>query len=195
MLSQSPGFAQEKLGMCVHEAVSHGGPVIEAMVRAANPRLFFVVASDQRRIKGRDRLLDRRPFPLTVSIFGGARLQASLVRVRARIPDVLIAVCLGKEEAQADATCQRRRFAASRPLARAIAVAKSTTSLNGVAEFCALAGGACMMLKTLAYSSRSGSLSASKYAGGIANLLGLPILDGSASVRSLYALIMLLRAR
>ena len=52
-----------------------------------------------------------------------------------------------------------------------------------------------MMLKSLVYSSSSGSLSASKYAGGMPNLLGLPILDGSASVRSLYVLIMLLRAR
>ena len=34
---------------------------------------------------------------------------------------------------------------ASRPLARAMPVARSTTSLNGVAEFCAFAGGACMM--------------------------------------------------
>ena len=84
---------------------------------------------------------------------------------------------------------------ASRPLARAIAVASSTTSANGVFEFCALAGGACMTLKRFAYSSSSGSLSASKYAGGMPNLLGLPILAGSASVRSLYALNMALRAR
>src|SRR5436305_7453479 len=98
--------AQEKLGMCIHEAVSHGGPVIEAMVRAANPRLFFVVASDQRRIKSCDRLLNRGPFALTISIFGGACLQASLVCVRARIPDVLIPICLGEEEAEADTTCQ-----------------------------------------------------------------------------------------
>ena len=34
-----------------------------------------------------------------------------------------------------------------------------------------------------------------EYAGGIPNLLRLPILDGCASVRSLYVLIILLRAR
>src|SRR5260370_31751625 len=68
-------------------------------------------------------------------------------------------------------------FAASSPFARAIAVPNSTTSLNGVSDFCALAGGACMMLKRFVYSSRSGSLSASKYSGGRPNLFGLPILD------------------
>jgi len=76
-------------------------------------------------------------------------------------------------------------LAASTPLARAMTVPKSTTSLNGVSEFCAFAGGACMMPNNATYSSMSGSLTASKYAGGIANLLGLPILPGSASVRSL----------
>ncbi len=81
-------------------------------------------------------------------------------------------------------------FVASRPLACAIAIPRSTTSLNGVSEFCALAGGTSMMSKRFLYSSISGSLSPSKYAGGMPNLLGLPILDGSASVRSLYALIM-----
>src|SRR5262249_50404692 len=148
----------------------------------------FVIARAQRRIKSCDRPLDRCPPLLTILIFRYACLQTSLVLVRARIPHVLIAVRLGEENGQADTTCTSA-FAASRPLARAIAVPNSTTSLNGVFEFCALTGGACMILKRFAYSSRSGSLSASKYAGGIPNLLGLPILDGTASVRSLYALI------
>src|SRR4029078_1140798 len=83
----------------------------------------------------------------------------------------------------------------SRPLTRAIAVPRSTTSLNGVSDACALAGGACIMRKSFLYSSTSGSCSASKYAGGILYLLGLPILDGNTSVRSLYAPIMATRAR
>src|ERR1700677_4573428 len=45
------------------------------------------------------------------------------------------------------------------------------------------------------YSSTSGSFWASKYVGGIPNLLGPPILEGRVSVRSLYVLIMLTRAR
>ena len=75
--------------------------------------------------------------------------------------------------------------AASRPLARAIALPRSTTSLKGVSEACASAGGACMTRNSAAYSSISGSMSASKYAGGTPNLLGRPMRDGSASVRSL----------
>ena len=88
--------------MRVHQAVAHSGPVIEAMIQIADPRLFLVVARAQRGIEGRNRLLDRRPFPLAVLILGHAGLQASLVLVRARIADVLIAVGLGKEHAQAD---------------------------------------------------------------------------------------------
>jgi len=57
--------------------------------------------------------------------------------------------------------------------------------LERVAEFCALAGAASMMSNSFLYSSISASLSASKYCGGIPNLLGRPILDGIASVRSL----------
>src|SRR5262249_1650586 len=53
-------------------------------------------------------------------------------------------------------------FAASRPLARAMAIPRSTTSLNGVSEFCAFAGGASMRSKSFLYSSSSGSVSASK---------------------------------
>ncbi len=52
--------------------------------------------------------------------------------------------------------------AASRPLARAIARPRSATSLKGVSEACASAGGACMMLNSATYSSISGSLTASK---------------------------------
>ena len=39
-------------------------------------------------------------------IFGWARLQTSLVFIRARIPDGLIAICLGKEQRQADTACR-----------------------------------------------------------------------------------------
>ncbi len=38
---------------------------------------------------------------------------------------------------------------ASRPFARAMAVPRSATSLNGVSDFCALAGGACMRSKVV----------------------------------------------
>ena len=75
--------------------------------------------------------------------------------------------------------------AASSPLARAIARPRSATSLNGVLDSCAPAGGACMTLNTAAYSSISGSMAASKYAGGTPNLFPRPIRPGTASVRSL----------
>src|SRR5262249_9442155 len=74
------------------------------MIRIAHPRLFLVVARAQCGIKGCDRLFNRRPFRLTVLIFGYARLQTSLVLIRARIAHVLIAIRLGEENAQADAT-------------------------------------------------------------------------------------------
>src|SRR4051812_30276164 len=76
------------------------------MIQTADSRLFLVVASAQRGIDARDRAFDRCPFSLTVLILGYTGLQTSLVRVRARVPHVLIAVCLGKEQAQADATCR-----------------------------------------------------------------------------------------
>ena len=75
--------------------------------------------------------------------------------------------------------------AASSPLARAIARPRSATSLKGVLDACAPAGGACMTLKSAVYSSISGSMAASRYAGGMPNLLGRPMRDGTASVRSL----------
>src|SRR5262245_51102980 len=74
------------------------------MIRIAHPRLFLVVARAQCGIKGCDRLFNRRPFRLTTLIFGYARLQTSLVLVRARVPHVLIAIRLSEENAQADAT-------------------------------------------------------------------------------------------
>src|SRR6266516_4500012 len=90
-------YLREKVGERAHKSISHGGPVIEPMIQIADPCLFLVVASAQCRIKGRDRLSDRRPFLLPISVFGYTRLQASLVPVRARIPYVLIAVCLSEE--------------------------------------------------------------------------------------------------
>src|SRR5262249_9487374 len=78
-------------------------PVIVPRIEIAEPRLLAFVASDQfRRFY---RLLDFGPFPLTGSAFRWTCLQTSLVRVRARIPYVLPAVGLGKEQRQADAAC------------------------------------------------------------------------------------------
>src|SRR5262249_57446594 len=83
---------------------SYGWQVNEWLIVIAHPGLFLVVARVQCGIKGCDRLFDRRPFLLTTLIFGYARLQTSLVLIRARIPHVLIAIRLGEENAQADAT-------------------------------------------------------------------------------------------
>ncbi len=103
---QRPGdrrYLHEKIGMRIHEAVAHGDPVIESRIEIAEPRLLLVVARDQRGIEGRDRRLDGGPFPQAVATFGRTCLQASLVGVRASVPDVLLAVGLGEEEAEADA--------------------------------------------------------------------------------------------
>src|ERR1700738_2618098 len=72
------------------------------MIEITNPSLFPVVAKAQCRIKGGYRLFYRRPLVSTILIFGWTRLQTSLVSIRARIPHVLIAICLGKEQPQAD---------------------------------------------------------------------------------------------
>src|SRR5262249_15849809 len=90
--------------MRIHQRVAHVDPVIEATIEIAEPRLLAVVAGDQGRIERRNRLSHRRPFRLAASRFRYAGLKASLVLVRARIPDVLVAIRLGKEQAQADAT-------------------------------------------------------------------------------------------
>ena len=41
-----------------------------------------------------------------MSILGWSCLQTALVRIRARIPDVLLAICLRKKEPQADTACR-----------------------------------------------------------------------------------------
>src|SRR5262249_12237188 len=92
--SRDHRYSQKKLRVSVHEAVSHGGPMIEAMIQIANACLFSIVPIAQCGIEGHDRFLDRRPFLLAASIFGYTRLPASLVRIRTRIPDILIPVCL-----------------------------------------------------------------------------------------------------
>ena len=56
-------------------------------------------------IEGCDGLLDGRPFLLTNFVLGYPCLKTSLVSVRARIADVLIAICLGKEDGQTDTAC------------------------------------------------------------------------------------------
>src|SRR6516165_10828637 len=78
--------------------------MVVSVIQVACPRLFLVVTRDQRGIESRDRLFDGCPLPLAVLILRYARLQASLVFVRPRVPNVLIAVCLGEEDAQADTT-------------------------------------------------------------------------------------------
>ena len=60
---------------------------------------------DQYRIKGGDRVLNTSPSSLAISIFRHTRLQAPLVSIRTRIPDVLLAISLGEKDPQADATC------------------------------------------------------------------------------------------
>ena len=49
------GILRKKLGVGVHQAVAHRGPVIEAMIDIAGARLLLVVARDQLRIEGGDR--------------------------------------------------------------------------------------------------------------------------------------------
>jgi len=44
----------EKLGVRIHQTVSHSGPVIEPMIEAAGACFLLVIASDQWRIKGCD---------------------------------------------------------------------------------------------------------------------------------------------
>ena len=99
-------YLRENICVCVHQAISHGGPVIEPMIQIADPCLFLVVAKAQCGIKGCDRLFYRRPLLSAILIFGWAGLKTSLVCVRARIPYVLIAICLGKEQPQADTACR-----------------------------------------------------------------------------------------
>ena len=91
--------------MCVHKGVPHGSPMVEPMIQIADPCLFLVVAQAQGWIPGCDRRFDCCPLPLTVLIFGKARLKTSLIFIRARVPCILIAICLGKKESQADAAC------------------------------------------------------------------------------------------
>jgi hypothetical protein len=99
--------AREKLGVGVHEAVSYGGPMIEAMIEIADAGLFLGVAREEFGIESHDRFSDGLPFHLAASILGWAGLQASLVCVRACIADILVAVGLGEEQAQADTACNR----------------------------------------------------------------------------------------
>ena len=89
--------------MGVGKAVPHRRPVIEPVIERAGPRLFPVVTRVERRIEGRDRPFHRPPFPLTVLVLGSAGLQAAFISVRAGVADVLFAVGLGKEQAEANA--------------------------------------------------------------------------------------------
>src|SRR3954447_10423362 len=101
------------------------------MIQTADPRLFPVVASAQRGIEGRDRAFDRCPFSLTVLILGYTGLQTSLVRVRARIPHVLVAVCFGKEQAEADTA---RRFGVGG--IQALGAGNNGSQVDNVMEWC-----------------------------------------------------------
>ena len=51
---QDRRYLQEDLGMGVHQAVAHRGPVIEALIVVANPRLLLVVAGADRGIERAD---------------------------------------------------------------------------------------------------------------------------------------------
>ena len=123
--------------MSVHQAVSHRRPVIVSLIRIADPRFFLVVASIQFGIKGCDGFLDCRPFLLTNLVLGYAGLETSFVGIRTRIADVLVAIRLGIKDGQTD-TASDFGMCRIETLIRAIAVPRSTTSLNGVSDFCAL---------------------------------------------------------
>src|SRR5215467_11637650 len=73
------------------------------MIQIAGAPLFFTVARDQSRIESGDRVSNARPFLLTDLVFRRSGLQASLVGIRSRIADILIAIGLGKEQAETDA--------------------------------------------------------------------------------------------
>jgi hypothetical protein len=72
------------------------------MILTAYPRLLLVVARTQRAIKRSDRRLDRGPLVAAILVLGRAGLKTSLIGIRARVADVLIAIGLGKEHPQAD---------------------------------------------------------------------------------------------
>ena len=135
---------REQVGVGVHQPVAHRGPMIEPLVAAADALRLLRVPCRHRWIGRGDARQQRRPRNATLAVLGHAGLQTALVSVGARIADVLVAVGLSKEDAEADAT-RRVDGGGIRPLARAIARPRSATSLNGVGEDCALAGGACMI--------------------------------------------------
>ena len=58
-------YLWEHLCMGVYDAVSNGSPVVEAVIQSAYPRLLLIVACDQYRIKGGDRVLVRAANNLT----------------------------------------------------------------------------------------------------------------------------------
>jgi hypothetical protein len=62
--------AWEKVGVGVHETVSHGGPMIEAMIEIADAGLFLGVAREEFGIESHNRFSDGLPFHLAASILG-----------------------------------------------------------------------------------------------------------------------------
>src|ERR1700733_9261749 len=92
--------------MGVPQAIPPRSPVIVPMIEPADPRLLLVVARDQSGIEGCDLRLDRRPLLAAIFVFGWTCLEASLVGIRSRVADVLVAIGLGKKQPQADAACR-----------------------------------------------------------------------------------------
>src|SRR5208282_5254806 len=76
------------------------------------------------------RLFDRCPFLLTTSVFRWTCLQTSFVPIRARIPYVLLAICLRKEEPQADTAC---RFSIC--CIKALGLRNSDSQVDNVSEW------------------------------------------------------------
>jgi hypothetical protein len=72
------------------------------MIQITDPRFFFGVASVHCGIECCNRRFDGGPFPLAILVLGCACLKAAFVGVGARISDILVAVCLGKEDAKTD---------------------------------------------------------------------------------------------
>ena len=101
--------------MGAHQSVAHGDPVVEAMVQIAGPRLFLVVAKDQRGIDRSDALLYRDPSSSADLVFGWTCLKTSLVFVRACIAGILNSVGFGEENPEAD-TSRNLRIRRIKPL-------------------------------------------------------------------------------
>src|SRR5687767_381049 len=114
---------REKLRVRVHQAIAHRGPVVEPLVDAASPPFLPIVAGGHPGSKRRNPRPYRRPSPPALVVLGEPRLQAPLVCVGAGVADVLPLVSAKNSPRLIRPAASA--VAASRPLARAIAVPRS----------------------------------------------------------------------